>query len=206
MANSPNPQLVEMLRGQLRDIHTPEPISWWPMAPGWWVLIVLAVILFVVLFRHLRKRRREREYRNYLSEQLDAIYTIWQKDQNVSTYCQQANQLLKRAMVKVQTDSLDSKTTKLSENSELDSISALSGSAWLESLESLHKPMSEPVHKALGLYVYQANTRIESAVDVPSLQAELAEWLSQHRRVLSSNTRSQTVQVNDKTVVSGDAS
>ncbi len=31
---------------QLRDIHTPEPISWWPLAPGWYLL---AVILFTIL-------------------------------------------------------------------------------------------------------------------------------------------------------------
>ena len=29
---------------QLRDIHLPEPILWWPLAPGWWVLIVLYFI------------------------------------------------------------------------------------------------------------------------------------------------------------------
>jgi hypothetical protein len=31
---------------QLRDIHLPEAVSWWPLAPGWWVL---AVLLFVGL-------------------------------------------------------------------------------------------------------------------------------------------------------------
>ena len=206
MANSPNPQLVEMLREQLRDIQTPEPISWWPMAPGWWMLIVLGVVLSVVLFRYLRKRQREREYRNYLTDELEAIYNAWQETQNTSNYCQQANQLLKRAMLKVQTDSRNDNNTELSASSELNSISALSGSAWLESLESVHEPMSESVHNALGLYVYQANAQIEGAVDVPNLHAELTNWLSQHRRVLSSNTRSEDAETIHRTVVSGEAS
>ena len=32
---------------QLRDIHLPEPISWWPLAPGWWLLIIIALALMV---------------------------------------------------------------------------------------------------------------------------------------------------------------
>lgn len=30
---------------QLRDIHLPEPISWWPLAPGWWILIIAGCLL-----------------------------------------------------------------------------------------------------------------------------------------------------------------
>ncbi|MCZ6800066.1 MAG: DUF4381 domain-containing protein [Nitrospirae bacterium] len=28
---------------QLRDIHLPDPVSWWPPAPGWWILGVLTL-------------------------------------------------------------------------------------------------------------------------------------------------------------------
>jgi len=34
----------DKLLTQLYDIRDLDPISWWPLAPGWWVLIVLALL------------------------------------------------------------------------------------------------------------------------------------------------------------------
>lgn len=31
----------------LKDIHTPEIISWWPPAIGWWLLVLLIILLVV---------------------------------------------------------------------------------------------------------------------------------------------------------------
>ena len=28
----------------LRDLHLPDAISWWPLAPGWWIVLGLALI------------------------------------------------------------------------------------------------------------------------------------------------------------------
>ena len=45
----------------MRDIHLPEPTSWWPPAPGWWLLLALFIVLIFVIFmvrRWLIKKRR----------------------------------------------------------------------------------------------------------------------------------------------------
>lgn len=42
---------------QLRDIHTPEAISyWWPLAPGWWILAVIIMVLIFLLTRWVIKK------------------------------------------------------------------------------------------------------------------------------------------------------
>ena len=36
----------------LRDLHLPDAIGWWPLAPGWWgVIAALGVLLGYVLLR-----------------------------------------------------------------------------------------------------------------------------------------------------------
>lgn len=40
---------------QLRDIHLPSAISWWPPAIGWWILVVLFVIAAVMAYIALRR-------------------------------------------------------------------------------------------------------------------------------------------------------
>ena len=46
---------------QLRDIHLPPDVSWWPIAYGWWLivaLVVLGVCLFY-LIKYLRKKSKK---------------------------------------------------------------------------------------------------------------------------------------------------
>lgn len=41
---------MDDLLSQLRDIRGLDRISWWPLAPGWWVLIGAALLLLITLF------------------------------------------------------------------------------------------------------------------------------------------------------------
>ncbi len=48
----------------LRAIHLPKPISWWPLAPGWYVLAIILGVLVVVagwyLYRWWQRLKRRR--------------------------------------------------------------------------------------------------------------------------------------------------
>lgn len=41
----------------LNDIHLPEPIGWWPLAPGWWLSVLLLPLLFWFVARWRHRRR-----------------------------------------------------------------------------------------------------------------------------------------------------
>lgn len=61
MSTELSPQMQAQL-DQLRDIHLPQPIGWWPLAPGWWVLIGLGCAIVVAAFAWAWMRRRSARF------------------------------------------------------------------------------------------------------------------------------------------------
>jgi len=60
---------------QLRDIHLPEAVHWWPPAPGWWIVAALLLALTIWLSRYLQARYRRQYFRG---ESRDLLKQVWQ--------------------------------------------------------------------------------------------------------------------------------
>jgi hypothetical protein len=55
---------------QLRDIHTPDPISWWPLAPGWWILLFISLVSIYLLVKWFVKKRNYKTPQQIATRQL----------------------------------------------------------------------------------------------------------------------------------------
>jgi Domain of unknown function (DUF4381) len=53
---------------QLRDIHLPAAVPWWPPAPGWWALVALLLIAAGLVYVIYARRRRNRWRGSALTE------------------------------------------------------------------------------------------------------------------------------------------
>jgi hypothetical protein len=58
---------------RLRDVHAPEAPPWWPLAPGWWLALLAALVLAALALRALRPRLRRWRLRRRLLAALEGI-------------------------------------------------------------------------------------------------------------------------------------
>lgn len=59
---------------QLHDVHLPSSPSWWPPAPGWWlVLLALALAVFAAWYWRRRARRRRIRIEGLFDTSVDAV-------------------------------------------------------------------------------------------------------------------------------------
>lgn len=58
---------------QLREIHTPPAPALWPPAPGWWLLMALALVALMAALWLGRRYRRRNRYRRQALQDLRAL-------------------------------------------------------------------------------------------------------------------------------------
>lgn len=106
---------------ELRDLASPEVISLWPLAPGWWVLAALVLASVYLMSRKIQKTRRARVYQREAVSEISIHWQQYLDEQDVSQYLQNLSNLLKR--------------TALSAYPASNAASA-SGDTWLAFLDS----------------------------------------------------------------------
>jgi len=81
---------------QLRDIKLPPEPGYWPLAPGWWVLMALVLIVLAIgLWLLWRQYRRYRQYQN-VNNDLGRIHHNFLQHQNQHRLAADVSNLLRR--------------------------------------------------------------------------------------------------------------
>ncbi len=83
----------------LRDLHLPEAVSWWPLAPGWWVLLAVAAIALGVVLRHAWRQWRFNAPRRHALAELQQVEADYLQNRDPVRLAQRVSELLRRAML-----------------------------------------------------------------------------------------------------------
>lgn len=115
---------------ELRDIHLPDPVSWWPLAPGWWISLLLIIILiaaaYIFIPKLIRKIKHQPASKLALAE-FNLIQQQYKSQNNQQNLVQAISVLLRRVCM-----TYDSRQNSAS----------LTGKAWIEKLNNVN-----PQHK-----------------------------------------------------------
>ena len=153
-----DPQTLDALAA-LRELHMPDPVSWWPPAPGWW-LLTAAVVLFVwVIVRKLTARTHSRLHA--AARELDAIQTAYRQSGERHAALAAVSAWLRRAAVSLYPDA---------------PVAGLTGNNWLEFLNTTGatSAFSGPVAEMLLRAPYEPDTDADPA----ELMVVASRWLS----------------------------
>jgi hypothetical protein len=143
-----NPTLLD-----LKDIHEPEAIDWWPPAIGWWILAVaipLLVIFLIWLYKRLTRKTAIKTAQKMLAEiKQDAMRDSSRKLSDLSV-------LLRRVAI-----SVSPRTT----------AAGLTGRQWLAFLDRSVKGM--PFSEGAGQLLADAPYR-----NTPPTESEIAQLIN----------------------------
>jgi len=161
--NEPMPTTAAL---DLRDIHLPEPISWWPVAPGWWLLIAAMLLILVLIFT-ARKIYRSRQLKRDIANELENIKQRYQQSNDKLQLARSLSVLLRRASITFYpaTD-----------------IAGLTGERWLAYLDetSRHSANAANFHSETGKVLLSAPYLPEDAnldFDAQALLHLCESWL-----------------------------
>ncbi|MFC7338790.1 DUF4381 domain-containing protein [Haloferula chungangensis] len=138
----------------LHDIVLPPDVSWWPPAPGWIALLIIAIIVASYYAYRTFRSWRENAYRR------EAIRQLATADSSV-----QVAEILRRTALAV---------------APREEIAGLQGDAWTQWLsERSNLEPSDVVREALGRTIYHPSP---SDSDLPALKDFAHTWISHHTR------------------------
>jgi hypothetical protein len=149
----------------LKDIHLPSPVGWWPLAPGWYLLFLLLLLMGCLVFFILRRHKQLSVSRSAL-DLLRAIRS--RPDTEPTQVLIELSSLLRRVAITIAPRS---------------DAASLTGSAWLAHLDRPFKdqPFSQGIGRCLANDPYRQTPSEDINVDALCKLCE--RWVKLQRPV-----------------------
>ncbi len=151
--------LQQILDSNLRANHLPDPISFWPLAAGWWILLAIIILAVSVGIYFILKHRKANAFRRDALQSLEAIPLTPQ-------FPAEANTLLKQVC--------------LSHPNTPEHIAGAAGSTWKDFLIENTNAFDDSKASWLSTVAYQENSAITD-IEVQQLKAACKEWIKQYK-------------------------
>jgi len=146
----------------LRDIHLPEPIGWWPLATGWYVLIALVLLLLACVGYYLYRRFRNNRAKKQALEILSFYQQQYEHEGNTPFFSAKISELLRRVALVYYPRS---------------EVASLQGDAWIDFLNTTGKQLNfQDIRDYLLLLPYQ-HSNVD--VDIKPLFTQANAWIRQ---------------------------
>ena len=156
--NTPDPL------AQLRNIHLPEPVSWWPPAPGWWLVALVTAALLVVGGRALLKYIRENRYRKVALAELRRLQEQRQRYTH-RDLLERLAALLRRVAI---------------QGCGRQQVASLAGERWLRFLDETGS--TDQFSGGVGRLLAEGHYRLEVKMVPEELFQLVGKWIRGHRK------------------------
>jgi len=149
---------MQNLGDLLRDIHTPNGVSWWPPALGWWLVLVLCILVVAVVIFVLISFKHKAGVRVALKA-LDQLYSGYKKQHDTSLFIRESSVIMRRFCL-----------TYYNRNA----VAGLTGAGWLKLLDSglKSKQFSAGIGKVFAVAPYEPSkpgSQFRSEVNIREL-------------------------------------
>lgn len=141
---------------ELRDIHVPHVSAWWPLAPGWWVLIALIVIAIAIGLALWFRRRAWRRRVDTVMVELHDARDRHAHDGDTAAFAAVASQLLRRVA-----RTRDARSVTLTGDAWRDLLTRCAPSVSTERLAGLDSALYRPL----------------GDLDVPATARDVEAWI-----------------------------
>lgn len=146
---------------QLKDIHLPDPVSWWPLAPGWYGVMILIVIVMIALTYFFYKRHLNALPKKQALILLKAYSEHYEKERNAQLTSARISELLKRVAL-VYFPRME--------------VASIHGDAWIEFLNQTGKGIDFTPVKGMLL---DSPFKMAETVNLKPLITRTEQWIKQ---------------------------